>query len=732
MGQSHDIHAGGGGKMTGKFGRKYGAICILGALLFGMNAATVPANAQTNATAKTESYAVTLNYAPPQAAKSVTVAGTFNGWNKTANPLAKSADGKTWTITLNLEPNVYQYKFVVDGETWTPDPNSLKLQDPEGNTNSLLMVAPPDFKTKPAKVGDGIITESALLHVVNSHYVTRIDKTHFSIVLRTRRDDVESATIARIGSEVKMRPYRSDALFTYWRGIVPITGGNSAYMFVVQDGKNDVTLNTLPIHMGQMNTYKSLFHAHTADFPVFETPDWAQDAVFYQIFPDRFANGDKSNDPKDVQEWGAKPTYFSWMGGDLRGVMNHWDYLKSLGINALYFNPLFAARSNHAYDTTDYLQIDPRFGTNADLKELTTKARKDGMRVILDAVFNHTGVDFAGFKSLQTEREKSAYRDWYFVRGFPLEVKDGQKNYDGWYGSPWMPKLNVLNPPTRDYLLSAATYWIKSGGIDGWRLDAADEVNPEFWKRFRRAVKSVKPDAFIVGERWNDAAQWLQGDQWDSAMNYPLCFAVRDFFASDRGKPSEFDARLSQIREAYPPAATAVMFNILDSHDTERIRTVCGGNMEKEKQAILFQMTYPGVPCVYYGDEIGMEGGKDPDNRRGFDWTQVTPGNDILNFYKKAIVLRNQHPCLRRGDFETVIKDDAKGVYGFTRTYEKESALVLFNRSDTARRVSLDASILARYSKQWFLSGAVGLDADDSRALILPPRGMVVLGAVAK
>ena len=161
----------------------------------------------------------------------------------------------------------------------------------------------------------------------------------------------------------------------------------------------------------------------------------------------------------------------------------------------------------------------------------------------MDAVFNHTGVDFAAFKSLQAEREKSAYRDWYFVHGYPLEVKDGQKNYDGWYGSPWMPKLNVLNPPTRDYLLNAATFWITSGGIDGWRLDAADEVNPEFWKRFRRAVKSVKPDAFIVGERWNDAAQWLQGDQWDSAMNYPLCFAVRDFFASDRGKPSEFDAR---------------------------------------------------------------------------------------------------------------------------------------------------------------------------------------------
>ena len=528
-----------------------------------------------------------------------------------------------------------------------------------------------------------------------------------------------------------MKPYRSDALFTYWRGVERIPAeGLLRYEFLARDGKTAFSSYPAGFSSGTMNPHSKSFALNPAEFPVFETPEWAQDAIFYQIFPDRFANGDTSNDPKDVQVWGAKPTYFSWMGGDLRGVMNHWDYLKSLGINALYFNPLFAARSNHAYDTTDYLKIDPRFGTNAELKELTAKARKDGWRVILDAVFNHTGVDFAGFKSLQNEREKSSYKNWYFVHGFPLEVKDGQKNYDGWYGSPWMPKMNVLNPPTRDYLLGVAKTWITEGGIDGWRLDAADEVNPELWRQFRKAVRSVKPDAYIVGERWSDASQWLQGDQWDSAMNYPLCFAIRDFFASDKGKPSEFDTRLRQLREAYPPAATAVMFNILDSHDTDRIRTVCGGNLDKEKQAVLFQMTYPGIPCVYYGDEIGMEGGRDPDNRRGFDWTQVKSNNDTLNFYKKVIALRNQHPCLRGGDFETVVKDDAKGIYAFKRTYGKESALVVFNRSDSAQIVSFTDPALARYRANWFVSNVVGRDSDDTARLTLPPRGAVVLGAV--
>ena len=699
--------------------------CLLGLI--------VPGNAQTVTTAENEMYAVTLKFTPETPAQTVCVAGTFNGWSKTANPLAKLADGKTWTIILNLAPDVYQYKFVVNSATWLPDPNAPNTRDAEGNTNSLLTVAPTGYNEMPGVVGDGNITFSALHHVSDSRYVTRIDKTHLALILRTRRDDVEKAEIELPTGSFTMKPSRSDALFTFWRGMVPITNDKSLqYAFVVRDGKTRR-------RFGLRYTAYSGAPPRTRDyvlnltvFPVFETPNWAQDAVFYQIFPDRFADGDKGNDPKDVQVWGAKPTYFSWMGGDLRGVMDHWNYLKSLGINALYFNPLFSARSNHAYDTTDYTLIDPRFGTNAELKELTAKAHKDGWRVILDAVFNHTGVDFAGFKSLQTEREKSPYRSWYFVHGFPIEVKDGQKNYDGWYGSPWMPKMNVLNPPTRDYLLNVAKRWITDGGIDGWRLDAADEVNPDFWRQFRKAVRSVKPDAYIVGERWSDASAWLQGDQWDSAMNYPFCFAVRDFFASDKSKPSEFDARLSQMREAYPPAATAVMFNILDSHDTDRILTACGGNAAKEQQAVLFQMTYPGVPCVYYGDEIGMEGGRDPDNRRGFEWAQVKSNNDTLHFYKTAIALRQAHPCLRRGDFETVIKDDAKGVYGFTRTYGKDSALVIFNRSDREQTVQLSPDLSGRYAESWFGAKIAKMFLNNTVLFSMPPRRTIVLGAAAK
>ena len=410
--------------------------------------------------------------------------------------------------------------------------------------------------------------------------------------------------------------------------------------------------------------------------------------------------------------------------------MQHTDYLKSLELTRYYFNPIFNARSNHAYDTTDYLHVHPNFGTNADLKDLTTAAHKQGWHVILDAVFNHTGVDFAEFKSLQTEGAKSPYKDWYFVRGFPVEVRDGQNHYDGWYGSPWMPKLNVVNPATRDFLLDVGTRWIRDAGIDGWRLDAANEVNPEFWRQFRKSVRAANPNAYIVGEYWDNASFWLQGDQWDAAMNYPWCFAVRDFFAFDKSKPSQFDARLAQIRDYYPPAATATMFNMLDSHDTDRIRTVCGNNLDKEFQAVLFQMTYPGAPCVYYGDEIGMEGGRDPDNRRAMEWDKATADNAVLNFYKKVIALRGKHIALRRGDFQTVLTDDAHGLFAFTRTEGKEQALVVFNRSDAEQNIILPADALRRSAMQDWLGNGITTVRRENGSLhfTLPPRGTALLG----
>jgi glycosidase len=327
----------------------------------------------------------------------------------------------------------------------------------------------------------------------------------------------------------------SDALFDYWRAeaAFPPDLETLRYAFRVTDGAASF-LYDFRQELRPGNGVPVYFSLDLKEFPPFEAPDWARDAVFYQIFPDRFANGDPANDPPDVQPWDSKPTWFNRMGGDLAGITARLDYLRDLGVNALYLNPIFLARSNHGYDTTDYTRVDPRFGTTETLKALTAKAHLRGWHLLLDGVFNHTGVDFAGFQSLQKEGERSPYRNWYYVHGFPIEVKDGQKNYDGWYGSPWMPKLNVFNPPTRDYLLDIGTRWIREAKIDGWRLDAADEVSHDFWKTFRKSIRSADPSAFLVGEIWGDARDWLEGDQFDSVMNYRWRGAALDFFAFDK------------------------------------------------------------------------------------------------------------------------------------------------------------------------------------------------------
>jgi cyclomaltodextrinase len=682
---------------------------------------------------------VTVRFVPTGAVRSVHVAGTFNGWSSTANALTRQTDGVTWSVTLTLEPGIYAYKFVVDGSRWTLDPDAPHVDDGNGNLNSTLIVSPADYSRAPGRLGDGRITESGVHHDPTRAYVLRPDRGHLRLTLRTRQQDVaqtwlllgEGKTGKSATAPLPLVRARSDALYDYWVGSVAAPpSGQLRYAFRLQDG----AAQRLYDHRGHLMASSAppqWFELNPADFPPFEIPDWARDAVFYQIFPDRFANGDPSNDPKDVQPWGSPPTPFNRMGGDLEGVAQKLGYLQELGINALYFNPIFTARSNHGYDTTDYHSVDPRLGSTAVLKSLVARAHLRRWHVILDGVFNHTGVDFAGFQSLQKEGASSPYRDWYFVRGFPVQVRDGQTNYAGWYGSPWMPKLNVDNPATRDYLLDISTRWIRETGIDGWRLDAADEVSQDFWRAFRKAVRKADPNAFLVGEIWGNASDWLQGDQFDSVMNYRWRGAVLDFFALDKLSPGKFDARLSRLRETYLPAVTPVLFNMLDSHDTERIKTLCKGDRTREEQAVLFQMTYPGTPCIYYGDEVGMEGGRDPDNRRAMLWDKTQWDTSLLAFYKRLLTLRRDHGVLRRGDYRTILADDKTGVFAFRRDYGKEHVLVVFNRSSQAQKCALPLSQIGTGPFSDWLGNGVKLQKQGGQTLLsLPARGVALLGPI--
>jgi cyclomaltodextrinase len=727
-------------------------------------AANTAPSALPQAAAPTATREVTLRYVAATPARTVTAAGSFNGWNKAATPLRRLPDGKTWEVTLSLAPGVYQYKFVIDDNTWEPDPNAPRIDDGNGNINSQLLLTPADYDRQPGMPGDGIITTSALRHMSHTDDIFRRDESRFALLLHTRHNDVQRCSLVwwqeapkggsgtRSAAPGRPTPLRiapmirsaADPLYDTWRGIVAMPQrGRIGYLFLVQDGSRSLLYGdrqtALPLAPGDatesLNSgapalrMSNGFHLDPAQYPTLHVPDWPHDAVFYQVFPERFANGDPANDGPGVQPWGSKPTFDNRMGGDLAGVRQHLDYLQELGVNALYFNPIFTARSNHGYDTTDYLNVDPRFGDNRQLAALVAECHARRWHVILDGVFNHTGVDAAPFKSLREEGERSPYRNWYFVKGFPIEVKDGQQSYVGWFGSPWLPKLNLANPDTRRFMLGVGTYWLEQAGIDGWRLDAADEVSHDYWVDFRRRVRAVNPNAYIVGEIWGDARSWLQGDQFDSVMNYRWRGVTLDFFAQDKLSPTGFDSAMARIREDYPDSATDVMFNILDSHDTERIRNLCGGNWLRQRQATLFQLTYPGTPCIYYGDEIGLEGGRDPDDRRCMIWDRAQWRTEVLAFYKQALSLRRAHPALRRGDYRTVLAEDGAGLYAFTRTYGRERALIVFNRSDRPQQAIVPAEVAGNQLLQAWLPGSAPLmRTKTGLRLSLPARGIGVYG----
>lgn len=415
---------------------------------------------------------------------------------------------------------------------------------------------------------------------------------------------------------------------------------------------------------------------------VHSPPSWVKDAVFYQIFPERFANGDPTNDPTDVLEWGGTPSPRNFFGGDLQGVLDHLDYLCELGINAIYFNPLFAATTNHKYDTEDYYLVDPHFGSNTLLKEFVDSCHSKGIRVILDGVFNHCGHTFPPFVDLLANGQSSRYADWFHVREWPPQVIDGIPTYDTFAFEPIMPKFNTENPEVIEYLLNAGRYWIEEIGIDGWRLDVANEVSHSFWRQFRSTIKSVNPEAYLVGEIMHDSLPWLLGDQFDAVMNYPLTNIQINFFAHGQINAAQFSQSVATMLANYPQQITEAAFNLLDSHDTVRFLTLCGGDIRKLKLAVLFQMTFQGAPCIYYGDEIGMDGGYDPDNRKCMEWDSQKQNQELLEYYRWTISLRKSHPAFRSSGFKALEIPGYPKLLVYERWDKQSRFIIVLNNED--------------------------------------------------
>ncbi len=477
--------------------------------------------------------------------------------------------------------------------------------------------------------------------------------------------------------------------------------------------------------------------------PDVQTPEWVKDAIFYQIFPDRFAMSPRVPKPAGLQPWGSAPTPHGYQGGDLLGVAEHLDYLADLGITAIYFNPIFQSGSNHRYHTHDYYQVDPMLGGNAALRQLLDAAHARGIRVILDGVFNHASRGFFQFHDILENGPESAYLDWFTVEDWPLRPYGSrQPNYRCWWGDPALPKLNTETPAVREFIFDVARHWIEFG-IDGWRLDVPGEIDDEdFWREFRRRVRAANPDAYIVGEVWADAERWLQGDQFDAVMNYAIARAAISFFAArtfDRDyKPGgfrlhkmgarQFDREIERQMKRYAWPITQVQFNLLDSHDTARFLTQAGGDVSALRLALLLLLTIPGAPCIYYGTEIGMAGGPDPDCRRAFPWQEATWDRDLLAFTRNVIALRKARPALRRGSFERFYASD--DVCTFGRRTADDAVAVAFNAGSEEHTINLDTTdLLKNGAAVDLLSGAPARVLRGTlRHITLAPRSAAVFG----
>ena len=457
----------------------------------------------------------------------------------------------------------------------------------------------------------------------------------------------------------------------------------------------------------------------------FETPDWLKGGLIYHIFVDRFCHTGAGNPPDAARgqylrdDWDGIPEFrplpngdvpnVDFFGGDLSGIIEKLDYLSQFGVTCIYLSPIFESPSNHKYDTGDYTRVDPMFGDNDVFRRLCTEAESRGMRIILDGVFNHTGSDSLYFnKNVRYstlgayQSKESPYYEWYTFQDWPEE-------YTSWWGIKTLPALNEMNPSVIEFLItgndSIVRRWLRAGAA-GWRLDVADELPDEFISLLRHAVKEEKTDALILGEVWEDASnkisygkrrQYLLGDSLDGVMNYPWREAILNYLWG--GEAEELYEAVMTILENYPPQVVQSLMNSLGTHDTPRLLTLLGGpslnQLSREEQAVyqltpqerargkallklalILQMTLPGVPCIYYGDEAGMEGYSDPFNRRGFPWG--AEDMDVLQSYREIIGIRTNSIAARYGEFLPVYCDGT--VFAFERRYADERLLVAVNR----------------------------------------------------
>jgi len=554
--------------------------------------------------------------------------------------------------------------------------------------------------------------KEAIYHRIDSEYCYCTGEDSVTLRLRCAKNDLQSCSVLfgnRVYpkeeiplTEVVMQKTASGTLFDYYEASVHPGFERMFYFFKISDGTETLWYYQSEFHStgkAHRNRYYQLPFILREE--CYNVPEWAHKAVMYQIFPDSFATGkgehkglaaaqtalkkgERQKEKEIATEHGISKTLH---GGTFKGITENVQWLKGLGINCVYLNPVFAAVSYHKYDTNDYKHVDPCFGTDEEFRTLVEVLHDNGIRVILDGVFNHSGTGFFAWQDILKNQEKSTYRSWYYDITFP--VKDWKSEYTCFAYVKSMPKLNLNDPDAASYFAEVGKYWICEYGVDGWRLDVANEVNKNFWRKFRNAVRSAKSDALLIAEVWEDAQNWQTYDLFDSAMNYRFTYACADFLAHRSIGAKEFGERFSDMLMRYPSPVSSVQMNLLDSHDVERFLYTCGGEVRRQKLAAAVQMTFPGMPSIFAGDERAMNGKTEAEYRLPFLWPknieQDKERDDMTNWYRMLIHLRHKKDALTSSSiaFHDV---QNSSILAYTRGLDCDPVLVLINNDDAVQK----------------------------------------------
>lgn len=506
--------------------------------------------------------------------------------------------------------------------------------------------------------------KAAMIHNPDNYFFYSTGRDTFTVKLMAKAGDVSSAVLhyrdkyipldkMDTKGEVSMRRVACDGVHDYFEAEFTINMLCIRYYFELKDPEGITAYyGNYSFYIREPEVIDEMFDCPqlSREEERYDAPEWAGGKVVYQIFVDRFA----SDREVPAEEWYRQGlNHKDSLHGSLRGITRRLPYLKELGAEVLYLTPIFKANTTHKYDTVDYLQIDPDFGTEEDLRKLTGKAHEAGMYVVLDAVFNHTSRDFFAFRDLLEHQENSRYRDWYYVDEFPArgEILPTYRSFSYFGG---MPKLNCRNPEVRQYVCDVAAYWTRNCQVDGWRLDVADEIGRDFWREFRRKLREINPRILIIGEIWHFNGSYLAGDQWDGVMNYHFTDAVKGLLLERRLTPRSFAERLDFVRGRLKRETVPYLWNLIDSHDTARFLFQAGNKKELLKLAAALQLLLPGMPMIYYGDEVGMIGEKGSDCRLGMFWEKERQDRELFDFYRRLLALRKRYTVIGTGEAEWI------------------------------------------------------------------------------